>query len=413
MANQNLQRLLHHLDTQADRVFDLQTKLTSFRAVGPENGGPGEGAKGAYLEGLLKEAGITDIVHVDAADERVPGGVRPNIVATLPGKSPRALWLFAHMDVVPEGEIGLWKADPWTVRRDGDLLLGRGVEDNQQGLVSALVLALSLRELGITPELTLKLVFMSDEERGNTLGLAHVLRERPDLFPEDDLYVVPDSGSPDGTEIEIAEKSVCWFKVTVKGRQCHASTPNRGANAFVAASHAVVALGALDTEFAARNDLFDPAVSTFTPTRHENNVDGVNILPGQDVFWLDCRILPGTDPVKVRERIEGITAETVAPFGCTSEVEVGQWQLATETRADSRVVRSLEKALAARGVTPRRIGIGGSTVACLLREKGLDACVWSTIIGTCHQPEEVSSIRNTLADAGTFGRMVLETEEDA
>ena len=118
------------------------------------------------------------------------------------------------------------------------MLVGRGVEDNQQGLVSMLLLAEALHACDITPELSLGLVFMADEECGNNYGLAHVL-ERHAALPEgerflraDDFYIVPDSGSPTGADIEVAEKCLCWLKVDVSGVQCHASTPHKGRNAF-------------------------------------------------------------------------------------------------------------------------------------------------------------------------------------
>ena len=39
--------------------------------------------------------------------------------------------------------------------------------------------------------------------------------------------------------------------------------------------------------------LFQPPCCTFVPTRHEENVPNINSLPGKDVFYIDCRILPG------------------------------------------------------------------------------------------------------------------------
>lgn len=399
--------LLSRIAAQDDRVQELQTRLTAARAVGPENGGEGEAAKAACIEEVLKNAGITDIIHVDAPDDRVPAGVRPNIVATIPGRQKRALWLFAHMDVVPAGDLGLWKTDPWTVVRDGDMLCGRGVEDNQQSLVSMLILAEALSTLRIVPELTLRLVFMSDEECGNHKGLDYVLQTRRDLFPEDDYYIVPDGGSPEGNEILVAEKSIYWLKFIITGRQCHASTPDKGENALTASSAVILAMRALNKDFPQRDSLFEPDRCTFTPTRHELNVDGVNIMPGRDVFWMDSRLLPGVSPAAVRVRATELAQAAAAGFGCTVEVEEGMLQRASKTDPAAPVVRALSKALQEEGVTPRLVGIGGGTVAALLRHAGLPACVWSTIMECCHEPNEHASISNTLRDSAVFARLVL------
>ena len=85
---------------------------------------------------------------------------------------------------------------------------------------------------------------MADEETGSAYGLEHILETAPQFFGADDLYVVPDAGSPTGELIEIAEKSQLWLEVRTIGTQCHASTPQKGRNAFLAASDMI-----LGTEF--------------------------------------------------------------------------------------------------------------------------------------------------------------------
>ncbi len=408
MATDLRSQLSALLARQEDRVQELQTALTACRAVGPENGGQGEAAKAELVLSLLARAGVTDIVRADAPDDRVPSGSRPNFIATLPGSLPGTLWLFAHLDVVPAGDLSLWHSDPWRVVREGDLLYGRGTEDNQQALVSMLILTEALQSLGITERRTLRIVCLSDEECGNARGLGHLLAARPELFGSGDLYIVPDGGSPAGDEIEIAEKSIFWIRATVTGRQCHASTPDKGVNALVAASEIILALQGLSDAFPEENPLFSPPCSTFTPTRREGGVDSVNILPGSDVFWMDCRLLPGTDPDEVLAKARALAGPAAALRGASVQLEKAMLQPASATPADAPVVRDLARALEAEGVRPRCIGIGGGTVAALLRRQGLSACVWSSILCCCHEPDEHSSIAATLKDARVFARLLLE-----
>lgn len=407
MEQSELAALLNRIKTLDADVESFQSKLTATRAVGPENGGTGEAEKAALITGWLTAMGIQDIIHVDCPDERVPAKKRPNLIATIPGKSPSAVWFFAHMDVVSPGDPGLWKNDPWTVVRNGDLLIGRGVEDNQQGLVSMLLLAKALHEEGITPQQQLKFVFLSDEECGNSRGLAWVLAQRPDLFSSSDVYIVPDSGSPSGEDIEIAEKSILQLKITVQGTQCHASTPQKGANACVAAADVLLALTGLANDFKEKNELFSPPKSTFVPTRHEENVSSVNILPGTDIFYMDCRLLPGISPeqviIRARERAELVAKRR----GTSVTVEKHMLQPASCTPLASPAVQLLGSVLQDAGITPHPIGVGGGTVAALLRAKGLSSVVWSTISGCCHEPEEHSSIQATLQDAAIFARVSM------
>ena len=199
------------------------------------------------------------------------------------------------MDVVPAGDESLWNTDPWTVTRDEndpDLIYGRGIEDNQQAIVCGCMVAAALKEQGVTPDLSLGLIFVSDEETGNAYGIQHLLKEKPDFVKEGDLVMVPDSGSPDGTFIEVAEKGILWLRVTVQGQQCHASKPDDGKNALVAAAAMILGASEVEKKFDARNDIFSPNRSTFTPSKHEANVPNVNTMPGREVFYIDCRVLP-------------------------------------------------------------------------------------------------------------------------
>ena len=405
----SLQPLIGVLAGRADRVVALQQALTACRALGPENGGQGEEEKAAFITAQLQAAGVTDLRRLDAPDDRVACGHRPNLVARIPGRSPRTLWLFAHTDVVPSGPAGEWLSDPWQVRRDGDLLYGRGVEDNQQGLVSMLLLAEALHATGLTPELTLGLVFMADEETGNTFGLAHILAAAPELFRQDDLFIVPDSGSPSGADIEVAEKSIAQFKVHTRGLQGHASTPHKARNALTAAAAAITSLSELGRDFPQEDPLFDPPCSTFVPTRHDANGPGINIIPGEDVFYLDCRLLPGIDPDAVLAAARQRVAPIARHHGTDIDVELVHLQKASASAPNCPAARALVAAVQEiYGVEARPTGIGGGTVAALLRQAGLLAVVWSCIRNTCHQHNEHSSISATIRDAQVFAHVLMQ-----
>ena len=136
---ENIQNIFDFISSSKDEMVKLQTLLTSKQALGPESGGQGELEKCLALEAWLKENNFTDVKRYDAPDPRVESGIRPNLLVTIPGKdSSKAIWLMTHMDVVPVGEISMWHSDPWQVIEKDGKLFGRGVEDNQQGLISSI-----------------------------------------------------------------------------------------------------------------------------------------------------------------------------------------------------------------------------------------------------------------------------------
>ena len=68
---------------------------------------------------------------------------------------------------------------PLYPRVEGDRLYGRGTEDDHHGIVMSLMAVRAFLDLGITPERTLALALVADEETGNDKGLAYLLREHP------------------------------------------------------------------------------------------------------------------------------------------------------------------------------------------------------------------------------------------
>ena len=400
-------KVMSWIENSADKVVELESLLTSIPAIAPESGGQGELDKAIALEKWLRANGITDIVHMDAKDPCVPSGVRPNMVATIPGKDDSSrLWIMAHLDVVPEGERSLWKTDPWKVVVKDGIMYGRGVEDNQQGLVSGVMAALAFIKQGIVPEKTIKLLFVADEEVGSKFGIQHII-DNYDIFKKGDLIVIPDGGSVDATEIEVAEKNICWLKVITKGQQTHAAMPDKGNNAFLAASDLVLRIHSLEKSvFTARDPLFSPDRTTINPTKKEANVPNVNTIPGEDVFYVDMRILPQY-PVdmalaEVRKQCEAVEKE----YGVKVELEILQANESRATPPDAPVVLALKKAVKeVYGVDAKAIGIGGGTVGAYLRKAGFDCVVWCKIEDTAHQPNESAHIANAIGDAKVFAQL--------
>jgi len=405
--DQQFSKVSERLEEYREEMINLQRELVSRVAVGPDQGGPGEGEKAAFLQKLLTSWGLK-VDNYPAPDGRVPGG-RPNLVALLPGRRHEKVWVLSHLDVVPPGDETLWDSDPYTLRVDGDRLIGRGTEDDHHGIVASLMAVKALLDLGITPARTVGLVLVADEETGSGYGLDFLLKTQPHLFSPEDLIIVPDAGNPESTLVEVAEKSILWLRLILLGKQSHASRPQLGKNTLRATAHVIVALEALHQEFAAKNPLFSPPESTFEPTQKEANVGNINTIPGRDVFYLDCRVLPEYDPGEIRARVEAIGKATAEKFGVSLSVEVVQeLRSAPPTDPDSPVVKALVAAIRevyGREATPQ--GIGGGTVAAFFRQQGLPAAVWMTVSNMAHQPNEFTLLSNLVGDARVFAHVFL------
>ncbi|MEO0083372.1 MAG: M20 family metallo-hydrolase [candidate division WOR-3 bacterium] len=399
------QKISEVIDGMRSEMIDMQVKLTAIPAIGPTNDGQGEMDRAKYLISVLKEIGL-DIFEFNAEDPRVPARVRPNIMAIFPGiyTSPK-IWIMTHLDIVPPGPRNLWNTNPYQAVVIDNKIYGRGTEDNQQEMVASIYAVKALKTLGFTPVYDVGLLFVADEETGSKYGISHLLSVAADKFHSNDLYIIPDAGNEDGTLLEIAEKTICWIKFIIKGKQIHAAAAPKGINAHRAGANLIVALDKMfKKKYRKKNRLFSPPFTTAEPTKKENNVPNINTVPGEDVFYFDCRILPEYDLQNVMNDVKAEIENIERKFNVQISIELSQAeQAAPPTPVDAIVVKLLKKAIKqVYKVNAKPRGIGGGTVAAFFRRKGLPAIVWGKFAETAHMPNEYCVIDNMVNDAKVY-----------
>ncbi len=402
------QELFSEIDKQKDEIVNTLMELIKIPAISPQNGGEGEMKKAEKLMQILETVGFDKIERHDAADKTAQSGKRPNIAAYLYGDNKaERLWIITHLDIVPPGEEKLWTiTKPYEPMVKDGKIYGRGSEDNMHSMVASIFAVKTLKRLGVKPKRTVALAFVADEEQGSKYGIQHLIAQG--LFKKDDLIVVPDSGNEDGTFIEISEKSGLWLRIRTIGAQTHASRPYKGLNAHRIGMQYSLALDKmLHDKYPRKDEYFDPPESTFEPTMKEKNVDAVNIAPGEDVLYFDCRILPTYDLDEILAHIKKLAQEYEKQTGAQIQIEIVQKSAAPKpTDPKAKIVLMLQDAIKqSRTVTPKVGGIGGGTCAAFFRKTGAPAVVWSTVDETAHQPNEYTKIQNLINDTKTYAAL--------
>ncbi len=404
---ENEAKIFNTLHDLGDAMLESLGRICRIPAVAPDAGGAGEVLKARAIQDLVRELGFSEPCWYNARDSRATEEIRPNLVLKVPGSSGERLWFVSHMDVVPEGDRSLWKTDPFDPVLSGDRITGRGVNDNGQELIASLYALYALRKEGILPTREICLCFVADEEVGSRYGIQHLLEE--DLFRKEDLVLVPDGGNDLGDFVEVAEKSILWFQITVEGEQAHASRPDEGNNACREANILAVALDeALHKAFPERNSLFEPSCFTFEPTRRFANVGNVNTIPGKEVFCFDCRVLPEVPLDEVLRVVEEVMASRREISGCAITLEILQRDdAAPGTDSQAPVVRLLERAIEkVLSLKPVVGGIGGGTCGAYFRHRGIPAVVWAQEANCAHQPNEYALKEHLLNEAKVFALMM-------
>lgn len=398
--------VLDYIDRSREKITEFMMEMLRIKAVNPDFGGKGEYARALFVQEQLQNSGLSVTRH-EIADSRVPEGVHVNLTSLLEGlDNSRTLWFAAHLDTVPEGTPALWATDPYEpVAKDGRIF-GRGSEDNGQAIASTLFALRALKAHKVKPRWNIGVAYVSDEESSSKFGVIPLIEKG--IFKPNDMAIVPDGGSPDGSLIEVAEKHMLWLKLTVKGRQVHASTPEKGLNAHRVGLRLVLEIDRyLHAKYADSDSLFHPPISTFEPTKSEANVDNINTIPGVDVQYFDCRVLPRYSLKQVIEDIEGIKLKFEKETEAQIEIVPVEFEEnSAQTPLDSEVFRKLKAALKyLRNIDASPFGMGGGTVGSYFRRVGIDTVIWSTVNHMGHQPNEYCEVNNIINDAKVIAQV--------
>ena len=400
-----LARLSSDIDRDAGKIQDFFVRMLKVNAVNPRMGGPGEIDRANFIQSFLEGEGF-EVLRVDAPDSGYRRGIRPNICTELEGANKgKTLWFLAHMDTVPEGSVELWNSDPFEPKIHDGKIFARGAEDNGQSLVSSLFALRELKLLGEKLPFNVGVWFVADEECGSNYGVKYLLEHSPFAG---DFIVVPDAGSPNGTDVEVAEKSLLWFKIVTRGKQVHASLPAKGKNAHRLGMKLALALDeSLHQQYPKHNDLFDDPSSTFEPTKVDPNVPNVNTIPGVDAFYFDCRVLPEYSLDSVMSDLNSSLHDFTSEYNAEVSLEIIQRDDAgPATSSTSEIAKLMAKAIVRMTrKKPRFVGIGLRTVGNFFRERGIPTVVWSTVDDVPHEPNEYSRITNLISDAKVFAAM--------
>lgn len=105
------------------------------------------------------------------------------------GDGDRTIGIFAHLDVVPEGDG--WSSPPYEMTQRDGLVIGRGVSDNKNAAVVGFYLLEAFRKLDLPLRSRLSLYLGCSEETGMP-DIARYVQEQP--MP--DFSIVPDTSFP-------------------------------------------------------------------------------------------------------------------------------------------------------------------------------------------------------------------------
>jgi len=399
----DLEQILDKIEGSREDMVRVMSDMIRIPALAPVNGGTGEGKRAEMLAGCLE--GYDSVVRVDAQDDYDTSIMRPNILAKKNGKGKGTVWIVAHTDTVPAGDLQDWETNPFEpVVKDGKIY-GRGAEDNGQAVVSAMF-ASKFFPKDMLSKMSIGIAYVADEEVSSKMGIDYVIKKG--YFSEDDVFIVPDWGTPEGDLIDVAEKNLLWLQFNIIGKSTHGSTPDKGINALrVGTEFLNDLLAEFKKEFPKEDDMFTPRASTFEPTKCSSTVMNVNTVPGNFEFSIDIRAIPDYGQDEILAVAKSVAKRHEARTG--AKIVVTELQRHVAGKASSVKGEFFESLMdsieSVTGLRPRPVGVGGATCANFFRKEGYDAYVWQHGGGTLHGPNEYVVIDNMVIDAKVFASL--------
>lgn len=227
-----------------------------------------EAERGAWVSRRFRDCGLSDI-HTDAAG---------NVIARRPGAAASAepVVICAHLDTVFPRETDL------AIRRDGERLVGPGINDNGRGLAVMLALAAEIDGVRLSARRPIEFVATTGEEGiGDLRGAKHYFAERG----RDAHAALALDGAGDERIIHRALGSR-RFRVSYTGPGGHSWAAFGTPNAVHAAAAAAARLAALPLPANPR--------TTLTVGRIGGGLS-VNSIP--DAAWLEVDIRSTSTPI--------------------------------------------------------------------------------------------------------------------
>ncbi len=302
-----------------------------------------EGEVVARITQEMRQIGF-DEVWVDAVG---------NVIGRVGDGSGEALLMEAHIDTVGVGDPASWDDDPFEGRLENGVLWGRGASDDKQGLAAMVYGTKLLIDAGVKLNGTLYVAGVVQEEDcdGFAAGLLCT-----DLGP--DAVII---GEATNLNIYRGHRGRIELQVTVYGRACHASAPERGLNAVYEMGQVLDGIQALAPRL--KSDPF-LGQGTIAVTRIESTSGSLNVVPDSCTAYIDRRLTAGETGESSVAELEQVLSEagvrgvvsvlqydalSHTGYHCVQEKYFPTWALPPAHRLVQVGVRAVE---AVRGVRP-------------------------------------------------------------
>ncbi|MEK9976596.1 MAG: succinyl-diaminopimelate desuccinylase [Gammaproteobacteria bacterium] len=226
-----------------------------------------------------------------------------NMIASL-GKGNPCLAFIGHTDVVPPGELSLWKSNPYTLSHNDGLLTGRGTADMKGGIACFMTAVKDYVKNNKEINGSIRIILTADEEGDATNGIRKMVEEGVFQKNEIDYCLVGEPSSSDeiGDVIRNGRRGSITGHLTLFGIQGHVAYPEKADNPIH--SSAKIISKFLDIKFDKGNEYFPPTSFQISNVNAGTGVD--NVIPADIKIAFNIRYSTETSADEIKSKITDI-----------------------------------------------------------------------------------------------------------
>ena len=284
----------------SDKEFEDMVRFAK-QLVGCRSPMLGEGKVADLVEQEMKRIGYDEVQRDEVG----------NVLGIIKGRADKPRFMLnGHMDHVEAVDADQWEHGPFEGYTDDEYLYGRGSADMKAGLAVMIHCGALIKSWipNFAGQIVAAAVVL--EESGAGAGTLHALA---DIRP--DAAIV---GEPTGNKLVIGHRGKGELLAVVRGKSCHASMPEEGANPMFAMAEFIRRVGELEM---ASDELLGRA--TIVPTKLQSDQPCTNVVPSEIKLWLDWRSVPGQERDDLINELNTILSECLTE-GTSGEVALAK-----------------------------------------------------------------------------------------
>ena len=319
---------------------------------------PQEGGALILLDSILTKANFKC--------QRIDRNGIPNLFARWGSSLSGSTFCFnGHTDVVPPGDLELWKSKPFEARNEDGFIYGRGAVDMKSAI--AAFVAASVTYLNtLEPKGSIVLAITGDEEgkaKDGTKAILDWMKENNEIINHC-VVGEPTSTNVVGDTVKIGRRGSLSINFTAIGLQGHVAYPNDAVNPIPAIMDLIKSLS--EESLDAGNEYFDP--SSLVVTTIDTNNTTTNLIPGKIKSTINIRFndLHSSNSLLVWLKKVTSKIENKYQLKIQMQEQISGEPFITKPGQFSNLIKSsIEKQL---NVTPRFSTSGGTSDARFIKD---------------------------------------------